>query len=219
MKLLVGLGNPGDRYARHRHNVGFMALDAVADACRLPAWKRKFQGRLTDGLVGGDRAFLLEPQTYMNESGRAVAEAARFHRFAPEDIIVFHDELDLAPGKVRVKLGGGVAGHNGLRSIAACIGTKDFRRVRIGIGHPGHKSKVTGHVLGDFSKSDRDWLDPLLDAMVTATPLLVAGDDAGFMNKVALLTQPRPEKRDGAGQDRREGQATPSSGAGRPQKS
>lgn len=213
MKLLVGLGNPGDRYAGHRHNVGFMVLDAVADACGLPAWRRKFQARLTDGTVGGERAFLLEPQTYMNESGRAVAEAARFHRFAPEDIIVLHDELDLAPGKVRVKLGGGVAGHNGLRSIAACIGTKDFRRVRIGIGHPGHKSRVTGHVLGDFSKTDRTWLEPLLDAIVKAMPLLMAGDDPGFMNKVALLT--RPPDRDRRETDGNKGGSGTSSGAGR----
>ena len=131
--------------------------------------------------------------TYMNESGRSVAEAVRFHKTPPSEVIVLHDELDLAPGKVRVKLGGGVAGHNGLRSIAACLGTRDFKRVRIGIGHPGHKELVTRHVLGDFSKADGEWLRPLLDALVTATPLLASGDDSAFMNKVALLAPaPKP---------------------------
>ena len=174
-----------------------MVLDALADAYRLPSWKRKFQGRLTDGLIGSERAFLLEPMTFMNESGRSVAEAVRFHKFAIDDVIVLHDELDLAPGKIRVKTGGGVAGHNGLKSIAACLGARDFKRVRIGIGHPGHKDRVTGHVLGDFAKSDREWLDALLDAMVEAAPLLVAGDDARFMNKVALITQPKkPEAKE-----------------------
>ncbi|MEZ5836595.1 MAG: aminoacyl-tRNA hydrolase [Geminicoccaceae bacterium] len=194
MKLVVGLGNPGDRYQRHRHNVGFMVLDSVVEAFRLPGWRRKFQSQSTDGQLGNQRVLLLKPQTYMNESGRAVAEAARFHRVAPENIIVLHDELDLAPGKVRVKLGGGVAGHNGLRSIAACIGTPEFRRVRIGIGHPGHKDRVLSHVLGDFSKMDRDWLAPLLEAITQAIPLVVDGNDADFMNKVALLINPRPAK-------------------------
>ena len=171
-----------------------MILDALANAYRLPSWRRKFQGRLTDGLIGRGRAMLLEPMTFMNESGRSVAEAARFHKLAIEDVVVLHDELDLAPGKIRVKTGGGVAGHNGLRSIAACLGTRDFKRVRIGIGHPGHKDRVTGHVLGDFAKSDREWLDTLLDAMVEAAPLLVEGEDGRFMNKVALITQPqKPE--------------------------
>lgn len=195
MKLLVGLGNPGLRYARHRHNIGFMAADAVADRYRLPAWRKKFRGDLTEGSIAGERLLLLKPQTFMNESGRAVAEAARFHKIEPADIVVFHDELDLAPGKVRVKQGGGVAGHNGLRSTDACLGTKEFRRLRLGIGHPGHKDRVTPHVLGDFAKADRDWLEPLLDAVAEAVPLLLKDDDVGFMNLVALRTQPpRPER-------------------------
>ncbi|MCB2053066.1 MAG: aminoacyl-tRNA hydrolase [Geminicoccaceae bacterium] len=201
MRLLVGLGNPGERHARQRHNIGFMALDAIVRRHGLPAWRRKFQGMVTEGMlpaVGGARVLLLEPATFMNLSGRAVAEAARFHKIAPADLIVFHDELDLAPGKVRVKLGGGTAGHNGLRSIDASLGSREFRRVRMGIGHPGDKERVTGHVLGDFAKADREWLEPLLDAVAEAVPLLAAGDDAGFMNRVALRTRPpREEIEDG----------------------
>ncbi len=191
MKLLVGLGNPGVKHARQRHNIGFMALGAIHAAHRLPAWRQKYRGAFSEGILDGERAMLLAPQTYMNESGRAVAEAARFHKVPPEDILVFHDELDLAPAKVRVKRGGGTAGHNGLRSIDACLGSKDFTRVRLGIGHPGHKDRVTPHVLGDFAKADRDWLDPLLDALADAAPLLVQGDEAGFMNRVALLAGPK----------------------------
>jgi PTH1 family peptidyl-tRNA hydrolase len=190
MKLLVGLGNPGERYARNRHNVGFLALDRIAARHRAPPWRGKWQGHLTEAELDGTRTLLLKPQTYMNESGRSVALAAGFHKLAPADIVVFHDELDLAPGKVRVKLGGGTAGHNGLRSIDACLGTREFKRVRLGIGHPGHKDQVTGHVLGDFAKVEQPWLDTLLDAVAEAAPLLARGDDAGFMNKVALLTAP-----------------------------
>ncbi|HEX2525369.1 MAG TPA: aminoacyl-tRNA hydrolase [Geminicoccus sp.] len=195
MKVFVGLGNPGDQYARNRHNIGFMALEALASRHHAGNWQRKWQGRISEATLGTERILLLMPQTYMNESGRSVAEAVRFHRIPPQDVVVFHDELDLAPGKVRVKLGGGVAGHNGLRSIRDCLGTPDYKRVRLGIGHPGHKDKVLGHVLGDFSKNDRLWLDPLLDALADAAPLLSAGDDAGFMNRVALLTaSPKAEK-------------------------
>ncbi|WP_327787186.1 aminoacyl-tRNA hydrolase [Marinimicrococcus flavescens] len=190
MKLFVGLGNPGDKYARNRHNVGFMAAERIAARHGLGPWRSKFRGRLAEGALDGGRVLLLEPQTFMNESGRSVAEAVRFHKIAPADVIVLHDELDLAPSKVRVKLGGGVAGHNGLRSIAACLGVRDFRRVRIGIGHPGHKDQVTGHVLGDFAKVEQDWLQTMLDAIAEAAPLLARDDDSGFMNKVALLTQP-----------------------------
>lgn len=190
MKLLVGLGNPGARYARNRHNVGFMAAERIASRHGFAPWRSKFRGRLAEGHLEGERVLLLEPQTFMNESGRSVAEAVRFHKIAPADVIVLHDELDLAPAKVRVKLGGGVAGHNGLRSIAACIGTREFGRVRIGIGHPGHKDKVTGHVLGDFAKVEQDWLETMLDAIAEAAPLLARGDDSGFMNKIALKTQP-----------------------------
>jgi len=194
MKLFVGLGNPGAAYARHRHNVGFMAVEAIAAAHRFAAFRRKFQGLLGEGRLGGEPVLALLPQTYMNESGRAVGQAARFHKIAPADIVVFHDELDLAPGKVRVKLGGGVAGHNGLRSIDAHLGSRDFRRVRIGIGHPGDKARVTRYVLSDFAKADREWLVPLLDALAEAAPALAGGDEAGFMNRVALAMQdvPRP---------------------------
>lgn len=195
MKLFVGLGNPGERYARHRHNVGFMAVERIADRHGFGPWRSRFQGKLAEGTLNGERVWLLEPQTFMNESGRAVAEAARFMKLPLADVILFHDELDLAAGKVRVKLGGGVAGHNGLRSTDACLGSKDFKRVRIGIGHPGHKDRVVGHVLSDFHKAEQAWLEPLLDAMADAAPCLAKGDDAGFMNRVALLTQPpKPEK-------------------------
>jgi PTH1 family peptidyl-tRNA hydrolase len=195
MRLLVGLGNPGERHARNRHNVGFMAIDRIGARHRAPAWRGKWQGHLADAELDGTRTLLLKPMTWMNESGRAVADAARFHKLDPAEVVVLHDELDLAPGKVRVKLGGGTAGHNGLRSIEACLGTAAFKRVRLGIGHPGHKDKVTGHVLGDFAKVEQPWLDALLDAVAEAAPLLARGDDAGFMNKVALLTAPpKPER-------------------------
>jgi PTH1 family peptidyl-tRNA hydrolase len=189
MRLFVGLGNPGASYAGHRHNIGFMALDRVVERFAFPAWKSKFRGRLSEGPLGGEKVLLLEPTTYMNESGRSVAEAARFYKLEPADVVVFHDELDLAPFKCRVKLGGGVAGHNGLRSIAAVLGTRDFKRVRLGIGHPGDRNRVTGYVLGDFAKAEREDLDRFLDAVVDAAPKLAAGDDAGFMNRVALEMQ------------------------------
>ncbi len=190
MLLMVGLGNPGPDYAGHRHNIGFMTLDAIAEAYGFSPWRSKFASRIAEGQLGGRKVMLQKPDTYMNRSGRAVAEAANFFKLTLDDLVVLHDELDLAPGKVRIKEGGGVAGHNGLRSIAACIGTKDFKRVRLGIGHPGDRAKVTGHVLGNFSKADREWLAPLLDAIVAAAPLLAEGDDAGCMNKIALLTKP-----------------------------
>lgn len=193
MKLFVGLGNPGERYARQRHNVGFMAVERIAVRHGFGSWRARFQGRLAEGQLAGERIWLLLPQTFMNESGRSVAEAARFMKLPPVDIIAFHDELDLAPGKVRVKLGGGVAGHNGLRSMDACLGSREFHRVRIGIGHPGHKDQVVGHVLSDFHKVEQTWLEPLLDAIAEAAPTLARGDQSGFMNKVALLTQaPKP---------------------------
>ena len=195
MKLFVGLGNPGERYARQRHNVGFMAVERIASRHGFGPWRTRFQGQLAEGLLDGERVLLLKPQTFMNESGRSIAEAARFHKLPLADIVVFHDELDLAPGKVRVKLGGGTAGHNGLRSTDACLGSKEFKRVRIGIGHPGHKDRVVGHVLSDFHKVEQVWLEPLLDAIADAAPLLAKGDDAAFMNRVALLTQPpKPER-------------------------
>ena len=199
MKLIVGLGNPGPEHSRQRHNVGFMAVDAIAGRHRLGPWRRKFRGDWTEGQLGADRVVLLKPLTYMNDSGRSVAEAARFYKIEPADVLVLHDELDLAPGKVRVKLGGGVAGHNGLRSLDACLGTRDFWRVRIGIGHPGDRERVLGHVLGDFHKAEQPWLAELLDAIADAAPLLVEGEDGRFMNKVALATAPKTPKADPAG--------------------
>jgi PTH1 family peptidyl-tRNA hydrolase len=199
MRLFVGLGNPGERHARQRHNVGFMAVERIARRHGFGPWRTRFQGRLAEGLLEGERVWLLEPTTFMNESGRSVAEAARFMKLPLGDVVAFHDELDLAAGKVRVKLGGGVAGHNGLRSMDACLGSRDFRRVRIGIGHPGHKERVIGHVLSDFQKVEQVWLEPLLDAIADTAPLLAKGDDAGFMNRVALLTQPpKPPRREPA---------------------
>ena len=190
-RLLVGLGNPGADAARHRHNVGFMALDALAAAHGFGAFKRRsrFQGEIADGRVSDARIVALKPQTYMNESGRAVGAAMRFHRLEPADVVVLHDEVDLAAGKVRAKCGGGVAGHNGLRSIRSHIGA-DFWRVRIGIGHPGDRDRMTGHVLSSFGASDRTWLDPALDAIVDAFPLLMSGDAGAFMSRVALLAPP-----------------------------
>lgn len=194
MKILVGLGNPGQKYEGHRHNVGFMAIDAIAQRFGAGQWKKRFQGLAAEVDIGRVRYLLLKPATYMNESGRSVGEAIRFYRMSPADVIVFHDELDLEPGKLRVKFGGGHAGHNGLRSLSAHIGN-DYQRVRIGIGHPGHRDAVSGHVLHDFARADRDWLEPLLEAIAQATPFLVAGQDAKFMNDVARVV--RPDTRSG----------------------
>ncbi len=187
MKLLVGLGNPGSQYEGHRHNVGFMALDAIARAHGITQFRSKHAGLLAEGNIAGEKVLLLKPQTYMNRSGDSVQQVAQFYKLAPADIVVLYDELDLAPGKVRVKVGGGNGGHNGLRSIDPQIGL-DYKRVRIGIGHPG-KEFVTHHVLGDFAKADRDWLEPLLDAIGRNADMLVKGDDNGFMNKLALAVQ------------------------------
>lgn len=188
MKLFVGLGNPGDKYAGHRHNVGFMAVERIADRHGFSQWRRRFQGETAEGTIGGERVLLLKPMTYMNESGRSVGEAARFLKIDLADIVVFHDELDLAPGKVRIKTGGGNAGHNGLRSISAHLGN-DFVRVRIGIGHPGSKDAVIPYVLHDFAKADQVWLDPLLDAIAEAAPRIAAGDPARFLTDVARAMQ------------------------------
>lgn len=187
MKLLVGLGNPGAQYAGNRHNIGFMAVDAIAAAHGISGWKSKHAGLLAEGSIGGERVLLLKPQTFMNKSGDSVQQVTRFFKLDNADIIVFYDELDLTPGKVRVKIGGGNGGHNGLRSIDPQIGL-DYKRVRLGIGHPG-KEFVTPHVLGDFAKADKAWLDPLLDEIGRQIPLLLKGDDAGFMNKLALVMQ------------------------------
>jgi PTH1 family peptidyl-tRNA hydrolase len=188
MQLWTGLGNPGPDYALHRHNVGFMALDVIADVHGFSPWKKQFQGWTSEGCIGPDKILLLKPTTYMNESGRAVRAAADFYKLEPADITLFHDELDLAPMKVKVKRGGGTAGHNGLRSTDAHIGP-DFRRVRIGIGHPGHKDRVTGYVLGNYAKAEQDALADMLGAIAAEASWLAQGDDVRFMNEVALRLQ------------------------------
>ncbi len=193
MLLLAGLGNPGARYRGNRHNIGFMAVDEIVRRHGFSAWKKRFQGETAEGVLGAERALVLKPQTFMNESGRAVAEAARFFKLEPRDIVVLYDELDLAPGKVRVKQGGGTAGHNGIRSIDAHLGP-DFRRVRLGIGHPGDKKLVLHYVLSDFDRELDGWLKPTLDAVADAAPLLAEADDNKFMTRVALLTAPPAEK-------------------------
>jgi PTH1 family peptidyl-tRNA hydrolase len=188
MRLIVGLGNPGARYAGNRHNIGFMVVDKIARRHGVGPWRRRFQGIAAEGPVGAERALLLLPGTYMNGSGLAVAEAARFYKLDAGDVIVVHDELDLAPGKVRVKAGGGSAGHNGLRSITAHIGN-DYKRVRIGVGHPGDKDLVLNYVLNDFAKSERPWVDALCDVIADNAELLLKGADATFQNKVHLAMQ------------------------------
>jgi len=185
MQLWVGLGNPGPQYAMHRHNVGFMAADTLAEVHGFGAVQKKFQGWVQDGRVGGQRVILLKPATFMNESGRAVAEALRFYKLDVAALTVFHDELDLAPFKVRVKLGGGTAGHNGLRSIDQHLGP-EFRRVRLGIGHPGHKDRVTGYVLGNYAKAEMDDLADMLGAIAGEAGSLANGDNERFMSDVAM---------------------------------
>ncbi|QYK41409.1 MAG: aminoacyl-tRNA hydrolase [Paracoccaceae bacterium] len=189
MRLWVGLGNPGTRHAGNRHNIGFMAVDRIAADHGFAPWRRGFRGQVTEGRLGAEKVVLLKPETYMNLSGESVGEAMRFWKLAPGDVTVFHDELDLAPGKCRLKQGGGHAGHNGLRSIHAHIG-EAYGRVRLGIGHPGHKDAVAGYVLHDFAKADADWLDDLLRGMSDGAPALAAGDAARFQNAVALRTAP-----------------------------
>ena len=216
MKLFVGLGNAGAEYAFNRHNVGFMAADAIAATHGFPAWRKRFQGLAAEGRLGREQVLLLKPQTFMNESGRSVGEALHFYKLDLAEVIVFHDELDLVPGKVRVKTGGGVAGHNGLRSITAHIGN-DYVRVRIGIAHPGSKEVVVHHVLNNFAKSDREWLEPLLGAISKAAPDLAEGANDKFQSFVAHAMhteaeaandqpEPAPRKRD----------ATSNAGSGKP---
>lgn len=192
MIILVGLGNPGEKYARHRHNIGFMAADAIADAHGFGPSREKFHALVREGVLSGeagrDKALIIKPLTFMNDSGRAVRAAADFYKVDPQDVVVFYDELDLAPGKLRVKTGGGAAGHNGIRSIDAHLGN-EFRRVRIGIGHPGQKSKVTSYVLGNFAKADEDWLGATLDAIAAAAPHLIS-DDQRFASDVAQRLAP-----------------------------
>ncbi|ODM74495.1 aminoacyl-tRNA hydrolase [Bradyrhizobium elkanii] len=188
MRLFVGLGNPGAKYASNRHNIGFLAVDEIARRHGFGPWRRRFQGETSEGVVDREKVVLLKPATYMNESGRAVQEAANFFKLAPSDITVFQDELELPPAKVRVKIGGGIAGHNGLRSISAHIGN-EYRRVRLGIGHPGVKELVHSHVLSDFAKSDRAWVEALCQAVADNAGLLATGYDASFANKVHLTMQ------------------------------
>jgi PTH1 family peptidyl-tRNA hydrolase len=197
MKLFVGLGNPGAKYAGNRHNIGFMAVDRIAGDHGFSPWRAKFQGQICEGRLGREKVVLLKPETFMNLSGQAVGEAMRFFKLTPEEVLVFHDELDLAPGKVRLKQGGGHAGHNGLRSIHAHIGDS-YGRVRLGIGHPGHKDRVAQYVLSDFAKADAGWLDDLLRGISDGAPYLAEGDGAKFSNAVALRmappkTSPKPK--------------------------
>ncbi len=206
MLLLVGLGNPGSQYARNRHNAGFVAADEIHRRHGFSPWRRRFQAEVSEGRFGETKCLLLKPQTYMNESGRAVGEAVRFYKMDPEHVVVIHDEADLAPGKVRVKAGGGSAGHNGVKSVSAAIGDA-FRRVRIGVGHPGHREAVPHYVLHDFAKTDRSWFDPLIDAIAEYAPLLAENRDSTFANRVheALDRHPSQAKkraRRGAPKDR-----------------
>jgi PTH1 family peptidyl-tRNA hydrolase len=189
MQLWVGLGNPEPGMARQRHNIGFMAIDVIAHRHGFTPWRQRFKGVVAEGSIAGEKILALKPLTYMNGSGESVQAAAAFYKLDPEAITAFHDELDLVPGKVRVKRGGGAAGHNGLRSMDRMLGTPEYWRVRLGIGHPGIKERVMGHVLGDFARVDKDWLVPLLDAVAEAAPLLAEGRPEEFMTKVALLTQ------------------------------
>lgn len=188
MKLIVGLGNPGPKYARNRHNVGFLALNAISAAHGFAIWRSKFQGQIAEGRLGAEKVLLLKPETFMNLSGDSVQAALAFHKLAPADLIVLHDEIDLPPGRVRIKTGGGAAGHNGLRSIAGHVGP-DFQRVRIGVGHPGDKRLVSNYVLGDFAKDEAGWLDPLLSALAKAAPDLAAGETARFLTALAPASE------------------------------
>ena len=185
MFLLVGLGNPGRRYAGNRHNIGFMAVDEIHRRHRFSPWRARFEGETSEGLLDGEKTLLLKPATYMNESGRAVGQAMRFYKLTPGDVVVVYDELDLPPGKMRLKTGGGNAGNKGMKSIESHIG-KEYRRLRLGIGHPGAKELVNSYVLHDFAKEDREWLDPLIAAIAEHAPLLAKGDDPNFMNRVHL---------------------------------
>lgn len=202
MHLIVGLGNPGDKYRHNRHNIGFMAVDAIARRHGFPGFRDKFQGLIAEGSIDGERALLLKPQTFMNSSGDSVQQAVRFYKLAPADVTVIYDEIDLAPGKVRIKTGGGNGGHNGLRSIDPQIGTA-YRRVRLGVGHPGSKELVMRHVLGDFSKAEQQaWLEAVLDTLAQNAGMILRGDENGLMNKLALavggdgdVSAPRPAAR------------------------
>jgi PTH1 family peptidyl-tRNA hydrolase len=186
MLILAGLGNPGAQYQHNRHNIGFMAVDALARRWSFPTMRSKFQGLAAEGAIDGVKVLLLKPQTFMNDSGRSIGEAMKFYKLTPADVVTFYDELDMAPGRFRMKTGGGAAGHNGVRSTIAYIGP-DFRRARMGIGHPGHKDRVLGHVLSDFHKVDQTWLKALNEAAADAAPMLVAGEDERYQAEVMRL--------------------------------
>jgi PTH1 family peptidyl-tRNA hydrolase len=206
VRLLIGLGNPGAKYAKTRHNIGFMAVDEIVRRHGFGPWRARFQGQCAEGTIDGEKVLALKPETFMNNSGRAVGEATRFFKIETADVVVFHDDIDLAAGKIRFKIGGGHAGHNGLRDIDAHIGN-GYARVRLGVGHPGTAGEVHDHVLNEFSKADMDWLTPLIDAVAEAFPLLVTGDGQKFITKVALILNPpppkppRPDGANGSGKD------------------
>ena len=195
MHLIVGLGNPGDKYSRNRHNIGFLAVEEIAKRNGFPPFRDKFKGLVSEGTIGGEKVLILKPQTFMNSSGESVEAAAQFYKLTPADITVVYDELDLVPGKARIKRGGGNGGHNGLRSIDPRIGP-DYRRVRLGIGHPGHKDRVMPWVLGDFGKADLVWLEPLLGALADNADLLIKGDDNTLMNRLAMAVNGDAAERD-----------------------
>ncbi|MCM2477484.1 aminoacyl-tRNA hydrolase [Rhizobium sp. CG5] len=192
MIIVAGLGNPGAKFAANRHNIGFMAVDAIHRRHGFSPWSKKFKGEIAEGEIAGEKVLLIKPQTFMNLSGESVGEAMRFYKLGPESLIAIYDELDLVPGKARIKTGGGHGGHNGIKSLDAHCG-KDYRRLRLGIGHPGHKDRVHGHVLGDFAKSDRDWLDPLIEALADNATMLVKGEDSQLLNKLALAAGVKPD--------------------------
>ncbi len=212
MLLIVGLGNPGQKYAQNRHNIGFMAVDRIAEDHGFSAWKSKFQGLVAEGRLGSEKVVLLKPETFMNRSGQSVGEAMRFYKLTPEDVIVFHDEIDLAPAKVRYKEGGGHAGHNGLRSVHGHIGN-GYARVRLGVGHPGHKDAVPGYVLRDFPKADEGWVDDVVRGVSDGAPHLAAGDSGKFLNAVALRVAP---PRSGTGKKAQERTSDPATNAPEP---
>jgi len=192
MQLIAGLGNPGSQYEHNRHNVGFMAVDEIHRHHSFAPWRKKFQALVSDGVINGAKVLLMKPMTYMNESGRAIREASNFYKLAPEQVLVIYDEMDLPPGKIRMKQGGGHGGHNGPRSVHAHVGA-DYRRMRVGVGHPGDKNRVTNWVLSDFAKADAAWLDPLLDAISENAEFLAKGEDAKFASKVHLKLAPAPK--------------------------
>jgi len=208
MLIIAGLGNPGAQYSGNRHNIGFMAIDAIHRRHSFSPWSKKFKAVTSEGELGGEKVLLVKPQTFMNLSGESVGEAMRFYKLQPENVLAVYDELDLNPGKPRIKTGGGHGGHNGIKSIDAHIG-KDYRRLRLGIGHPGHKDRVHAYVLGDFAKADQEWLQPLLDAIADNAEMLARGEDSQFMNKLALATgtpaddekpKAKPDKKPAGGQ-------------------